>query len=223
MVDMRQRLSNGQVDPMDISKRQPDVVWHDWHNHSSPLLLDIAIDHPIATSHLSTYTSSVGDASGLVASKKESEKVSKYRSHVERRGFAFSPFGLETYGAWGPRAQGVLQRLVAHAESQSCDDTRSHYSWVASHIRDAAQQLVGVACARGIARALHESALGRVAPTNLDVGDYVERAFAGLHRRASSPPSSPPTRGRGGVPPWHKVLAFPLGVRLANPLHPLPL
>ena len=124
--------------------------------------------------------------------------MSKYRSHVERRGFAFSPFGLETYGAWGPRAQGVLQRLVAHAESQSCDDTRSHYSWVASHIRDAAQQLVGVACARGIARALHESALGRVAPTNLDVGDYVERAFAGLHRRASSPPSSPPTRGRGG-------------------------
>ena len=122
--------------------------------------------------------------------------MSKYRSHVERRGFAFSPFGLETYGAWGPQAQSVLQRLVAHAESSSHEDTRSHYSWVASHIREAAQQLVGVACTRGIARALHESAFKRVAPTNLDVGDYVEWAFASL--RATSPPPSPPNGGRGG-------------------------
>eukprot|EP01052_Picozoa_sp_SAG31_P004028 SAG31_NODE_162_length_21892_cov_343.171936_8_plen_163_part_00 len=37
--------------------------------------------------------------------------------------------------------------------------------------------------------ALHECAFKRVAPTNLDVGDYVEWAFASL--RATSPPPSP--------------------------------
>eukprot|EP01052_Picozoa_sp_SAG31_P043588 SAG31_NODE_7310_length_1723_cov_3.006773_1_plen_81_part_10 len=80
---MRRRLPNGQPDPTDVSKRQPDVVWHDWHNHASPLLIDIVVGHPTAASHISSYTRSVGEASGVVANKKEGEKVVKYRDHVE--------------------------------------------------------------------------------------------------------------------------------------------
>eukprot|EP01052_Picozoa_sp_SAG31_P080361 SAG31_NODE_40146_length_282_cov_8.191257_1_plen_55_part_10 len=55
---MRRRLPNGQPDPTDVSKRQPDVVWHDWHNHASPLLIDIVVGHPTAASHISSYTRS---------------------------------------------------------------------------------------------------------------------------------------------------------------------
>ena len=93
--------------------------------------------------------------------------------------------------------------------------------------------LVGVACARGIARALHESALGRVAPTNLDVGDYVERAFAGLEkgsrvvgisdRSAHDPDAAGQLRGdrqtrgivAGGVDP------LPGGQSLEVPIQPV--
>eukprot|EP01052_Picozoa_sp_SAG31_P065643 SAG31_NODE_24467_length_480_cov_30.881890_1_plen_121_part_01 len=121
-------------------------------------MIDIVVGHPTAASHISSYTRSVGEASGVVAAKKEGEKLVKYRDHVERRGFAFSPFGLETYGAWGPQAKDILDRLVAHADASERSDTRFHYMWVAQHIRDAAQQLVGVALMKGVARALHASA-----------------------------------------------------------------
>ena len=161
----------------------------------------------------------------LVASKKETEKVNKYRDHVEQRGYAFTPFGLETYGSWGPRAKDVLDRLVAHAEACDLGDTRPHYAWVAQHIRDAAQQLVGVALMKGIARSLHTSALRRARPTPHDVDDYIDRAFSQLSHHAPSSSSAPLPRGRSGSAPMAREAVIPPGTSPfshTSPHHPPP-
>eukprot|EP01051_Picozoa_sp_SAG22_P000382 SAG22_NODE_10_length_35702_cov_72.266992_3_plen_202_part_00 len=54
---------------------------------------------------------------GAVAAAQERGKVTKYLALAEALGFVFKPFGVETWGAWGPGATQVLHQLVAHAET----------------------------------------------------------------------------------------------------------
>ena len=120
------------ADRADVSKRQPDVVWQDFHNHSSEFLLDVVVTHPTAASLMTTTNlgSVEAGATGLAATLRENQKVTKYSELVASRGYDFSPFGVETYGAWGPRAQQVLSELLAHAtQTSQGTDVRSTYGW----------------------------------------------------------------------------------------------
>ena len=101
VLDMRP-AADAAADGSDRSKKQPDVVVNDWHSHAGPLLVDVCVSHPTAASHLKNYTRSV--VGGVVAAKIEGAKNTKYGPLAEARGFAFLPFGLETYGTWGPHA-----------------------------------------------------------------------------------------------------------------------
>lgn len=188
VIDMRRRLSNGAVDPTDRSRRQPDIVLNDFNASASPSLIDIVISHPTAASNRTFYTRGVDmlDA-GRVAARAEGAKVRKYRAEVERSGLEFRPFGLETYGAWGPGAQRVLRQLLAYADAHGGGDTRPRYLWTAPHVAEAARQLIAVARVRGIALALVKSAAQRRRPSRGLDREHMDADFA--HLRSSTPSS----------------------------------
>eukprot|EP01052_Picozoa_sp_SAG31_P048883 SAG31_NODE_10440_length_1138_cov_1.854668_1_plen_133_part_10 len=120
----------------------------------------------------------------------------KYFDLVAGRGYDFSPFGLETYGAWGPWAQHVLRELLTHAaQTSQGHDVRSVYGWSAPHLAEAAKQLVGVARMKGIAVSLHRAASRRwAAPApQLD-----EQALDELFSAVREPSSFSPSRGSRG-------------------------
>ena len=96
-----------------------------------------------------------------MAAKKEGEKATKSAASVEAQGMAFSGFGLETYGCWGPSAVRLLGELKEHAAAAERDDTRASFGWCAPHVSEAARQMVVVARMKGIAGALVGSAAKR--------------------------------------------------------------
>ena len=180
VVDMRRRLPDGRVDPTDTSKRQPDVVWDDWHTRATPLLVDVVLSHPTAASHIDVYNRSV--VAGAVAAKAESGKRGRYADQVQGKGLAFAAFGVETYGAWGPSAVAVLGQLKAHARAAGgLEDTRQQYGWCAPQVTEAARQTVAVARMRGIASALRRSAAERRRGRRLC--DYTDAAMSEIGRQ----------------------------------------
>ena len=77
------------------------------------------------------------------------------------RGFDFAPFGLESYGAWGPAANESLRRLGKHARTGGRTDTRAAVGWCAPHIAEVARQWVSVAVQRGNGRLLLDASAAR--------------------------------------------------------------
>ena len=124
VTDLQSPAGSG-ADDADRSKKQPDVVWTDWHNHGDDDLVDVCVSHPTAASHIGCYSRSVG--AGVVAAKIEGAKNSKYGAQAEALGYHFTPFGLETYGTWGPHAVEALGKLVQHAEATAHDNTHANY------------------------------------------------------------------------------------------------
>lgn len=124
---------------------------------------------------------------GRVAARAKGAKVRKYRAEVERSGLEFRPFGLGTYGAWGPGAQRVLRQLLAYADAHGGGDTRPRYLWTAPHVAEAARQLIVVARVRGIALALVKSAAQRRRPSRGLDREHMDADFA--HLRSSTPSS----------------------------------
>ena len=104
--------------------------------------------HPTAPSYLNHAYGGVGAA----AASKERAKVIKYMQVATLRGFDFAPFGLESYGAWGPAANESLRRLCKHASTGGRTDTRAAVGWCAPHIAEVARQWVSVALQRGNGR-----------------------------------------------------------------------
>ena len=169
---------------------------NDFNAAATPTLVDIVINHPTAASNMQHYSRGVGvtvaDA-GVASAVGEGLKSRKYRAEVQRHGLEFRPFGVETYGAWGPGAQRVLRQLVAHANATSQTNMRPAYLWTAPHIAEAARQLVAVARMKGIALALLRSAAGRRVPAAGPDCEGLASSFS--HLRQTAPPSR---EGQGG-------------------------
>eukprot|EP01051_Picozoa_sp_SAG22_P026367 SAG22_NODE_8283_length_667_cov_1.529930_1_plen_84_part_00 len=66
---------------------------------------------------------------GAVAAAKERGKVTKYHTLAEALGFVFEPFGVETWGAWGPGATQVLHQLVAGGGAPTRPTARALARW----------------------------------------------------------------------------------------------
>ena len=106
--------------PGETCKKQPDVVFDEFHDAASPSLLDGCVTDPTALSHSNLLYESVGAAAAV----KERAKSAKYLAMAERMGFHFSAFGIESWGAWGPAATRVLQRIVQHRPRRLAQPTR---------------------------------------------------------------------------------------------------
>ena len=143
---------------------------YDFDAASAPTLVDFTVTHPTAPSYLNHAYGGVGAA----AASKERAKVSKYMQLATLRGFDFAPFGLESYGAWGPAANESLRRLCKHASSGGRTDTRAAVGWCAPHIAEVARQWVSVALQRGNGRLLLDASAARYSRAD------VQRASARL-------------------------------------------
>ena len=74
------------------------------------LLVDVEVTHPCSPSYHSP------DALAA-ACKAEKRKVSDYKAFAARHGATFSPFVMESYGAFGKAATHVLKALRLQAAS----------------------------------------------------------------------------------------------------------
>ena len=133
-----------------------------------PVLADVAVAHPLASSY-STIYKEAGSAADKRAQGKRSKSVAiatddgrvyeRMDNVCAQRGFDFRPFTIETFGAWGKDARRTL-RLI---EREALDfDTRPTASWTASHIRALSEQLIGVALAKGLSDQLRSGNRRRV-------------------------------------------------------------
>jgi len=147
----------GQIDPSDRSKKRPDVVLYDFDAAQAPTLVDFRVTHPTTLS----YSTHAYEGVGAHEAFQERAKVTKYIALARALGFNFMPFGIETYGAWGPGATEVLRRLTRHAEAEYRVDTSESVGWCAPHIAEVARQWVSVALFRGNAQILRRSAAKR--------------------------------------------------------------
>jgi hypothetical protein len=119
-------------------------VFDEFHDAASPSLLDGCVIDPTTLSHSNLLYESVGAAAAM----KERVKSAKYRAMVERMWFHLSVFGIESWGAWGPAATRVLQRIVQHAAEAGgpgATNTMSTIGWCAPRIAEVGRQWVSVA------------------------------------------------------------------------------
>lgn len=86
------------------------------------LALDVTVPHPLSASHLHS-AATVAEA---VASESERKKQLKYGILSGR--VLFSPFGIETQGAFGPAARSLVGRLAQRSRDVGARLTRSAIS-----------------------------------------------------------------------------------------------
>jgi hypothetical protein len=95
-----------QLEPAHLGSdgKRPDllVIFHGQH-----YLLDVAVIHPLAYTHLLQ--------SGSPMKAKERQKISKYRTMAEQQRMEFVPFIMDTFGSFGPAAVQFLQTLSVHS------------------------------------------------------------------------------------------------------------
>ena len=141
LMAARRRLESGDIDPNDVSKKQPDLEIFAFHlGGNLRTLLDITVTDPTALSH-----NNLPEGVGKAAASRERMKVNKYADQASAAGYRFLPFGLEVYGAWGPAAIAALDEFCEYAVLAGRMDTRSSVGWDAPHFSEVCRQWVSLA------------------------------------------------------------------------------
>ena len=164
LVHARRSDRNGNPDPTDQSKKQPDLAIYDTHSGGSlPTLLDLVITYPTAPSYLQPRRQT-SSRLGAAANQREQAKRTMYRDQAARNGFRFKAFGIEKYGAWGREAESMLEEWAMHAAAANRVDTRATHGWSAQRWTDAMRQEVSVALQLANARLLTNAMKRRAQP-----------------------------------------------------------
>ena len=157
LMAARRRLESGDIDPNDVSKKQPDLEIFAFHlGGNLRTLLDITVTDPTALSH-----NNLPEGVGKAAASRERMKVNKYADQASAAGYRFLPFGLEVYGAWGPAAIAALDEFCEYAVLAGRMDTRSSVGWDAPHFSEVCRQWVSFGLQRENARLLINGASRR--------------------------------------------------------------
>lgn len=102
-----------------VGEWRADVFIPHW-NVGQPLALDVAVTHPLQTSHKPCAEDE--PVAGQWAHAYALAHKEPLRPRVEACGVSFAPMVVEVYGAWDPNALGVLsafaQRFAGHQQAQ---------------------------------------------------------------------------------------------------------
>ena len=112
--------------------------------HGKQYILDVAIIHQLAYSHL------VRRGSPMVA--KQREKIRKYKDMARQQRMDFVPFIMDTCGGFGPAAVDFLQKLSIHSRDLNGAWSQAE---IDGHLRDT----LAVAIQDGNWRIVHSSYL----------------------------------------------------------------
>ena len=98
------------------SKQQADVRVYALRAGAPDLLVDVTVPNPTAPTYSRQAVTRLGKPAATAALK-ERAKVSKYGPLLEAcdSPMDFGSFGVEIYGALGPEAKHVIQKLAEHA------------------------------------------------------------------------------------------------------------
>jgi len=97
------------------------------------LLVDVTVVHPASPSNLVTRALATAQSA-------ERKKRTKYNQFARARGATMFGFAIETFGAFGPDAQTVLQRLEVAAAASVVDPSRFSRELVAQTFSVALQK-----------------------------------------------------------------------------------
>jgi hypothetical protein len=106
------------------------------------ILTDVVVRHPNAPS----LVSRAAQAPLAAALDAEQYKRARYGDMAESMGAAFSAFAVETYGAFGPQAAELVERIAAYARISDC--------WPSKSVLTGLTNAVAMAIQKGNARVL---------------------------------------------------------------------
>jgi hypothetical protein len=101
------------------------------------VLTDVVVRHPTAPSTVAK----AAQEQLFVAKEAEKRKETRHKPTADRIGAAFSAFAVESYGAFGPQAAALVDRIAAYADTTS--------KWASVAVRSNLINAVAVAVQKG--------------------------------------------------------------------------
>ena len=107
MLRHRMAVLKEQGIPGSDTQERPADIYLPHFDAAGPLFIDCFVAHPLAPSR-----SRIPQRALQVVGQHESEKSARYQTLCERHGASFCPWGMSTWGGYGPKGGSLIFKLI---------------------------------------------------------------------------------------------------------------
>jgi hypothetical protein len=107
MLKLRMAVLKEQGIPGSNTLERPADIYLPQFDAAGPLFIDCFVAHPLAPSR-----SRIPQRALQVVGQHESEKSARYQPLCERHGASFCPWGMTTWGGYGPKGGSLIFKLI---------------------------------------------------------------------------------------------------------------